>query len=174
MQTKAQNLQEKMFEFASVEDSLEAKAELFLLEDGKFCSIRYTRKSNKVTGGLYHINNDSLYLTFIPRVVTLGVHGKMNFYLHQKKLKLPPLSFKLVNENLESLYGFLHEEALPVGKRISDREEEQLRLKSLREGSDWQVLQGKKKGDLKKEYKEEKRKNQRDSNRQSKSNDQLY
>ncbi|MFD2162471.1 hypothetical protein ACFSJU_08700 [Paradesertivirga mongoliensis] len=151
----AQDLQEKMFEFKSVEDTSYVKAELFLLEQNQFCIIRYTKKANKVTGGTYKLANDSLYLTFVPKLVTLGVHGRFRFYLRERRLDLPIVGFQVAMSNPEQLKGKLYQETLPFAIRTIDRSEEQDRITSLLDSPEWKVLEGRKIKDVKKESKDE-------------------
>lgn len=151
----AQDLEEKMFEFKSVADTTHVKAELFVLKNNKFCIIRYTEKENKVTGGTYFVTNDSLHLTFKPKIVTLGVHGNFRIYLRKKKADLPLVSFQVAKDNSDQLYGTLYHETLPLASRSSDHSEEHDRLNSLLDSPEWKVLEGRRIRDLKREWKEE-------------------
>jgi hypothetical protein len=151
--TEAQCIQGKMFEFKATADSGEVKAELFLLQNNKFCIIRYTHKSNKVTGGTYVLSNDSLYLTFKQKIVTLGVRGNFRFYLREKRADLPPVSFLVLNDS-KRLEGKLYSVTLPFATRTIGSKEEENRIKALLEYPEWKVLEGKSINEVKNESKE--------------------
>jgi hypothetical protein len=150
-----QDLQERMFEFKSVVDTSYVQAELFLLEKNQFCIIRYTKKANKVTGGTFNLSNDSLYLTFVPKLVTLGDHGRFRIYLREKRVDLPVVGFQVTISNPERLNGKLYHETVPLAIRTRDRSEEQDRISSLLDSPEWKVLKGRKIKDLKRESKDE-------------------
>jgi hypothetical protein len=150
--TLAQISEEEMFEFKSVTGTEEVKAELFLLKNFKFCIVRYTDKDNNITGGVYFLSNDSLYLTFKPKIVTLGVHGKFRFYLREKNAELPNTSFQVIKGDPEQIKGRLYDEALPFAMR-GKRSGEQMRINDLLDTPEWKVLEGKSVRDLKREWK---------------------
>ena len=79
-------------------------SELFFINDKTFCLIDYSDVpyANKNMTGTYRITSDSLFLTFNPMFVIIGIKwegepyiSEGETYLKKKSEKISPLSFRI-------------------------------------------------------------------------------